>query len=384
MVKSLKQAPDHDYPWMKKIQLYITKGQIARALMYLDRVVEDDMPLFPDDPNILEGRRLAWLYRIDILRDLGRLSQALAWTCLECEINPQNHAAQALKDVLKTSLNLQNKPLSKTIADEDSPKKIYPGIWHGVAGMREIKAVLERDIILPLQNREMAKRFKVSLPKGVLFYGPPGCGKTHIARKMADILNFTFFEVKPSDLGSTYVHGGQEKIRSLFENAKKESPSLIFLDECEAFLPNRQGSGVGHHYASEVNEFLAQLNDCWKSRILVIAATNLIENVDPAVLRPGRMDIHIFIGPPDLEARVELIRQFMQDRPQETINWPDIGEKAEFYTIAELELVIEDAAKKAFQERRPITNEDILTAIHKIPPRLNSKQIAGMKKRIGF
>ena len=99
-------------------------------------------------------------------------------------MNPQNLAAQVLKEMLKESLNLQLKPPDETIGE--TPKKVDQGIWHGVAGMRGVKTVLERDIILPLRDREMAKRFKVRLPRGVLFSGPPGCGKTHMARKLAD------------------------------------------------------------------------------------------------------------------------------------------------------------------------------------------------------
>ena len=382
MVKDLKQSPGGDYPWVKKVQRYIAYGQKGRALQVLEKAIERDMPLFHQLPEVLENRRLAWLYRIDLLRDWGRYSEALAWTCLECELNPNNLAAQSLKEMLKEALHLQPNP--SDMKAQATPKKVDQGIWQGVAGMRRVKAELERDIILPLRDREMAKRFKVRLPRGVLFYGPPGCGKTFIARKLADILRFNFIEVKPSDLASTYVHGGQEKIGALFKEAKEKAPALIFFDEFDAFAPSRQNRGVGYHYAAEVNEFLSQLNDCWKSGILVLAATNLVENLDAAVLRPGRMDIHIFIGPPDLEARVELIKLFMQDRPQKAIDWPGLGEKTDYYTSAELEHLIDEAAKKAFQDGRPITTEDILSAIPENPPRLNESSIEEHKKRIGF
>jgi len=151
----------------------------------LERVVELDMPLFQHDASIQENRRLAWLYRIDLLRDWGRLSEALAWTCLECEINPQNVAAQTLKDMLKESLHLQ---LKTSTRPEGPVGRSYQGIWKGLAGMRDVKTILERDIILPLRDRELSKRFKVHLPRGILFYGPPGCGKTFIAIDKIDLV----------------------------------------------------------------------------------------------------------------------------------------------------------------------------------------------------
>ena len=102
-------------PWMRKVQRYIALGQKHRALQILERVIEYDMPLFRNDQAIQEDRRFAWLYRIDLLREWGRYSEALAWTCLECELNPENVAALALKERLKRSLNLVAERKKSTI-----------------------------------------------------------------------------------------------------------------------------------------------------------------------------------------------------------------------------------------------------------------------------
>src|SRR5512139_3571930 len=130
MAKDLKQSPGGDYPWMQKVQRYIAYGQKGRALQVLEKAIERDMPLFHQLPEVLENRRLAWLYRIDLLRDWGRLSEALAWTCLECELNPNNLAAQSLKEMLNEALHLQNKPSDETL--EESPNRVDQGIWNGV------------------------------------------------------------------------------------------------------------------------------------------------------------------------------------------------------------------------------------------------------------
>jgi len=180
------------------------------------------------------------------------------------------------------------------------------------------------------------------------------------------------------------VHGGQERISALFAEARDNAPSLIFFDEMDALAPDRGGDSVGHHYSAEVNELQVHLNKCWQSKVLVVGATNFLEKIDPAILRPGRIDKKIFIGPPDLEARIELLRVYMQGRPQESINWLKLAEQCEYYTAAELEHIVNEAARLALAGSRPITENDILKALYDNPPILNSEKVKKASLTIGF
>ncbi len=236
--------------------------------------------------------------------------------------------------------------------------------------VQELKAILERDFVLPLQEPELYERYRVDVPNGVLFYGPPGCGKTFIARALAGRLNYTFYDVAPSDLASPYVHGTQGKIGELFGKAAETAPSLIFFDELDALIPDRTGHDVGHHYSAEVNEFLVQLNECAKRQIAVVGATNFLKKVDPAARRPGRLDKHVFIGPPDIEARQEALRLYMRDRPQSDIKWFEIATRTENYSFAELKFVVDEAARAALSGRRPIDSNDLFLSIEFHPPQL--------------
>lgn len=124
-------------PWIRKVQRLVAMGQKSRALQIIERVIEYDMPLFRNDIAIQQDRRFAWLYRIDLLREWGRYSEALAWTCLECELNPDNVAALALREELRIFLNLA--PELKKSKKETPGEKDLDDLWKGVAGMWEVK-----------------------------------------------------------------------------------------------------------------------------------------------------------------------------------------------------------------------------------------------------
>jgi|ERR1043166_498929 hypothetical protein len=362
----------------ERIGFLVSRGQYRRALDTLDKMIEDSMPLFQGEAWVMEERRLAWLYRIDLLREWGRLTEALAWACLEAETNSDNVAAVALRERLKREAGFLRRRISggeKSAADG----KCLRTAWNGVAGMRDLKAMLERDVILPLQEPEIYERYRLNLPNGILLYGPPGCGKTFIARKLAEVAGFSFVEVKPGDLASIYVHGTQGKIAELFAGARKQAPCMIFFDELDAMVPNRGGDFVGHHYASEVNEFLVQLNECGKNKVLVIGATNLPDRIDRAVMRPGRLDKKFFVGPPDYEARVELLRLCMANRPQDAVDWHSCAAELENYTSAEIELVVNEAARIALSQNRPIASGDFLNAAGNNPPAHSAADIEKMR-----
>lgn len=219
-----------------------------------------------------------------------------------------------------------------------------------VAGMRELKNLLIADVINPLRNPEKFKKFKVSIPNGIILYGPPGCGKTFIVRKLAEELGYNFFEVKHSDLATPFIHGSVGNIGKVFTIAKQNAPAVVFFDEISGLVPNRQNlHESSSHKEEEVDEFLMQLNDAADNHILVVGATNYIDRIDPAVLRPGRFDKKIYVSPPDFEARKELFKIGLSNRPHDkNINFKHLAEITEGLTCADIiEDIVESAARIA-------------------------------------
>lgn len=246
-----------------------------------------------------------------------------------------------------------------------------------VAGMEELKALLANDVIKPLLDPEKYKKFKLSIPNGILLFGPPGCGKTFIVRKLAEELGYTFIELKHSDVGSSYVYGTVGKIAKIFEIAKLRAPSIVFIDELSGLVPKRENLGMSSmHKEEEVNEFLMQLNDAADSGVLVVGATNYPDRIDTAILRAGRMDKLIYVPPPDLKARKELFKMGLSGRPhEESIDCEKLAKLTDYYVSSDIDLILDEAAREAINEDKPITEKMILLVISKIKPSISKKEL---------
>jgi transitional endoplasmic reticulum ATPase len=246
-----------------------------------------------------------------------------------------------------------------------------------VAGMQELKTFLVKDVVRPFREPEKFKRYGLSIPHGILLFGPPGCGKTYLACQLAQELGCTFIKASGSDIGSPFIHQSAIQIRELFERAEKAAPSVLFIDEFEGMVPQRAGLGSHQQYKSEeVNEFLLHLNDCAEKNILVIAATNEPETIDAAVLRPGRMDKHVYVSPPDAEARFEMLRFHLSGRPTEArMDLHGIAAILEGYSPSEIRLLVDEAAREALEEGSEISTDMIMTALGRVPPSITEEVV---------
>ena len=242
-----------------------------------------------------------------------------------------------------------------------------------IAGMDELKEMLRKRVILILQDKELAEKYKLTPPNGMLLYGPPGCGKSFFAEKFAEETGFNFILVKASDLGSIYIHGSQGKIADLFKKAEENAPTVLCFDEFDAFVPSRSGDNVGSNQAGEVNEFLSQLNNCSKRGIFVIATSNRPDKVDPAVLRTGRIDKQVYVPMPDSTARRLLFELYLKDRPCEDIDSSVLAEKADGYVASDIAYVVNEAATIAAFNRENITQELLIKTIEGIKPSISKE-----------
>lgn len=268
----------------------------------------------------------------------------------------------------------------------NNPKSVTANIKHGngfadVAGMKNLKEQLQSDVIDLLRNPQQAEELGLSIPNGLLFYGPPGCGKTYFAEKFAKELSCNYQYVKCSDIATPYIHGGQEKIAAIFEQARKNAPTILFLDEVDAMIANRSKQD-NVSMSGEVNEFLAQLNNCGQHNVMVIAATNKPKDIDEAALRAGRLELKYYIPQPDLETRKELFQINLKNRKVDFgIDYDKLAQETNNYVSADIKLIVDQAARIVFRNKFDcITMEVLLEAIKNTKPSLTEEIIKHHEK----
>ncbi|MBI5000205.1 MAG: AAA family ATPase [Euryarchaeota archaeon] len=248
-----------------------------------------------------------------------------------------------------------------------------------IGGLSDVKADMKESIMVPLLRPEMARRFAIDPPKGILLFGPPGCGKTMLMKALANELRVEMITVKCSDIMSKWYGESESKIAELFETAKKRRPSIIFFDDLEAMAKNRDfyaGDDVTPRLLSII---LSELDGMDRSSgMILVGTTNRPEMIDPALLRPGRFDKVIYVPPPSREERIDIIKVHLAERPvTEGLDINEVARRTERYSGADLANVVRESAVLAMkreiegQAGSKITAEDMLMVVGRVKPSIS-------------
>ncbi|HEY6727599.1 MAG TPA: ATP-binding protein [Polyangiaceae bacterium] len=267
-------------------------------------------------------------------------------------------------DTAQTEINRLIAPPEATIKFDD------------VGGLGEIKKQITRKIILPYKKPSLFQRFRRRTGGGILMYGPPGCGKTLLARATAGECDAQFFAVAISDVLDMYIGESERKLHALFEKARSSAPAILFFDELEALAGRRQYAREGTS-SKLVSQFLAEMDGFAQNNggVLILGATNVPWAVDGAFRRPGRFDRMLFVPPPDQPAREQILEGLLRDRPvAPEVSAEFIAKNTSGFSGADLKNLVETAVDEAIEEslergrESPVTKEHLLRALKDVKP----------------
>lgn len=274
---------------------------------------------------------------------------------------------------------------SRAVMETGGSKKV---LFKDVAGLQEEKEELE-EVVDFLKNPNMYTSLGARIPKGILLVGPPGTGKTLLAKAVAGEAGVPFFSISGSNFVEMFVGVGASRVRDLFEQAKKNAPCIIFIDEIDA-VARRRGTGLGGGHDEReqtLNQMLVEMDGFGVNEgIIVMAATNRKDILDPAILRPGRFDRNVVVGRPDVKGREEILKVHARNKPLgDDVDLKQIAQTTSGFTGADLENLLNEAAILAAKENRVyIQQSDIRHAFVKvgIGPEKKSRVVSEKERRI--
>ncbi|MFW9080905.1 ATP-binding protein [Pseudomonas sp. P2757] len=369
--EDLRQLTDADALKPVASQLYLAAGQAQKAL---DVAVGDDPAL-----RLLRARALA---------DLERLKEAQVEYRAAIDANP------SLEDmVLWRRLNVsvvdfaggEGRPKLRVISNDDTDQTEVRRLlvpedktvtFSDIGGLEDLKKTIHKKIILPYQKPGLFERFRKRVGGGVLLYGPPGCGKTLLARATAGECNAKFFNIAISDVLDMYIGESERKLHALFEQARAQAPAVMFFDEVEA-LGGKRSNTRESTSSKLVSTFLSEMDGFAKNNhgVLILAATNVPWSVDSAFRRPGRFDRVLFVPPPDRPARENMLQMMVKGRPLAAdIDFAFLAKHTSGFSGADLGELVETAADEAIEEsinegsEQPICDRHFKQALKEVRP----------------
>jgi transitional endoplasmic reticulum ATPase len=246
--------------------------------------------------------------------------------------------------------------------------------WTDIGGLQEAKQELIEAVEWPIKSPEIFKRMGIRPPKGILLHGPPGCGKTLLARAVATESEANFITIKGPEVFSKWVGESEKAIREVFRKARMAAPAVIFFDEFDSLVPGR-GRGYADSGVSErvISQLLTEMDGVITLEdVVIIAATNRPDIVDPAVLRPGRFDRMIYVPEPDEKARLEIFQLYTRDMPVvKDVDLAHLASITKSYSGADIDALCREAAMNALRrdvKSKEVTAEDFKKAMDKVPP----------------
>ncbi len=244
-----------------------------------------------------------------------------------------------------------------------------------VGGMATVKEEIRLKIIYPLQHADLYRSYGKAIGGGILLYGPPGCGKTYLSRSIAGEIKAGFVSIGINDVLDMWIGQSEKNLHELFAQARRSRPCVLFFDEVDALAASR--TDLKHSAGRQViNQFLAELDGVQASNdgVLILAATNAPWHLDSAFRRPGRFDRILFVPPPDVTARAEILRVLLTGKPVEAIDHAQIAKKTDGFSGADLKAVVDVAIEGKLTQAmrdgipRPLTTKDLLTAAATLKP----------------
>jgi len=370
--EALAMAPGSPEVKLGLALAYAQQGKLSQAMVVVEDLVKQ--PNAPGRAHVLYARLLfragdvpgaVARYKLGVETDAEAADADLAG---RLGIVPEEEASEVFEGRVRESWQ---SPPPELEAQVERPKLSF----RDVGGMESLKEEVRVRIIYPLQHPELYKAYGKAAGGGLLMYGPPGCGKTYLARATAGEIRAAFLSVGISDVLEMWIGNSERNLHALFEQARSHAPCVLFFDEVDALGGRRadMASGSGRQL---INQFLAEMDGVESSNegVLVLAATNAPWHVDPAFRRPGRFDRVLFVPPPDLPARAAILRIHCAGKPAEMIDFEHLAKRTDDFSGADLKAVVDAAAETKLREAmkagtiRPVTTKDLIASAKALKP----------------